>query len=114
MLLYSILSIVMANILSQQHPEAPYSPVVIGFPHSARPFLDSTSPGIANDLAIRLKFGYIQLPFVPQPEVKGKRLSWSVLQGARLAKRQFTRRFSAENRSLFLAEAYFAMFHRIL
>lgn len=115
MLLFSILSIALANILAEHHPEAPYTPIVLGFPHSNRPYLDpSSSLATTQDLAIRLNFGCIQLPSLPQAEEKGNRLRWTAVHGARLAKRQFTKRFDAKDRSLYLAGAYFSILHRLL
>lgn len=114
MLLYSILSIAIANVFAVEHLDKPYHPITIGMPYSNRPFLDPSAPNVASDLAIRLNFGCIQLPSLPQPEEKGARLQWTAVQGARLAKRQFARRFAPEDRTMYLAEAYFSILHRLL
>ena len=73
MLLYSLISLSVARILARVHPAEPYHPVVLGFPFSARPFLQRSPPtrlggpsaacsDPATDCAIRITFGCIALP----------------------------------------------------
>lgn len=65
MLLYAILSIAVANRFALLHAaETSYHPIIFGFPISLRPFLlPATAPV---DAAIRITFGCINLPNIPQ------------------------------------------------
>ncbi|GAA5959294.1 hypothetical protein JCM21900_003918 [Sporobolomyces salmonicolor] len=121
MLLYAILSMSLANAFAKIHPHEPYRPVLIGFPFSARPFLEpvaTPSSDPSSDCAIRITFGTIHLPNIPQdPTVENREaVRATALRGARLAKQQFTKRLAPErqSRSLFLASAYALILDRLL
>lgn len=135
MLLYSLISLSLSNLLAAAHPDEPYHPVVIGFPFSVRPFLlpiISSSPlppphsDPSSDLAIRITFSQIQLPFLPFPLPfplsssanvdAAQRVKAAALRGAKLAKQQFAQKLSAETRTrgLFHAEAHSLVLQRLL
>lgn len=67
-------------------------------------------------MAIRLTFGSVYLPHMPQDEVAGPRLRKRLLQQARSAKRQFQRRLNPDPmaRSFFFADTYFRTLDRLL
>lgn len=117
MLLYSILALAMSNIFSRTRAFATYQPIVLGFPFSLRPFLDPSLPLVANDLAIRITFAAIHLPNSPQAITRENidKLRWTVLQGARLAKRQFAKRLDPhpKQRGLLLSSSYFMILDRL-
>jgi hypothetical protein len=110
MLLYSILSTAVASILAQSHtPSTPYLPIVIGFPFSLRPFLSPSHPTTSNDLAIRITFGSIHLPFSPPfRTLDRKTLRSKVAQAGNLASKQFRRKLEAgvRERGQFLASGF--------
>ncbi|KAK4703467.1 hypothetical protein P7C70_g2755, partial [Phenoliferia sp. Uapishka_3] len=116
MLSYSILSIAVSNILKRLYPDAPYQPILIGFPMSLRRFLLS-QPALS-DIAIRITFGCVHLPRSPQAttEENYTSLRWAALTGARLASRQLQRMFdpSPKERKHFLASSYYMIMDRLL
>ncbi|SCZ88171.1 BZ3500_MvSof-1268-A1-R1_Chr2-1g04236 [Microbotryum saponariae] len=120
MLLYSIMSIVVSRFFASATSSLGYRPLKIGFPSSIRPFLDPSlkakGPDFTSDLAIRLTFGHIALPFydTEAQELCGERLKWRIFKGARLAKRQFDTRFREQERGFFLADNYHRMLFRVL
>ncbi|GAA5865685.1 hypothetical protein JCM1840_003218 [Sporobolomyces johnsonii] len=121
MLLYSILSMSLANAFAKIHPHEPYHPILIGFPFSVRPFLEpvaTPSSDPSSDCAIRITFGTIHLPNIPQePTVENlEAVRATALRGARLAKQQFTSRLAPDrqSRSIFLASAYALILDRLL
>ncbi|SGY20739.1 BQ5605_C016g08136 [Microbotryum silenes-dioicae] len=120
MLLYSILSIVVSRFFASATSSLGYRPLKIGFPSSIRPFLDPSlrakGSNFTTDLAIRLTFGHITLPFydTEAQELCGERLKWRIFKGARLAKRQFDTRFREQERGFFLADNYHRMLFRVL
>ncbi|GAA6012025.1 hypothetical protein JCM11491_000142 [Sporobolomyces phaffii] len=112
MLLYSMLSLATAKLFATCHPSEPYHPILVGFPFSARRFLErgpTPSSDPATDLAIRITFGSIHLPNVPLRLDDGdsNTVRAAVVRSARLAKRQFDHRLAADelSRTLFLAVA---------
>ncbi|GAA5833902.1 hypothetical protein JCM9279_001656 [Rhodotorula babjevae] len=136
MLLYSLISLSVARIFNRVHTGKPYHPVVIGFPFSARPFLQRTPPPAAaaddpaheprcsdpaTDCAIRITFGCIALPSLAldsasvDPAQRALVRS-TVLRGARLAKVQFARLLSQEHtrRTVFVAGMYAMILDRLL
>lgn len=109
MLLYGMVNVAVSNLPSlQPHPTStlPNPTIVIGFPLSIRPFLATElSQRNQNDLAIRLGFGGITLPFTPcSGEGEGERTRKLVVLGAKLALEQFEKRLiGVERRGRFLA-----------
>lgn len=83
---------------------------------SLRRFL--VSPSAVSDLAIRITFGSIHLPRVPlEPTLaNADAIRFTALQGARLASRQFARRFdpAPHARKQFLAASYYLIMDRLL
>ncbi|BGO91741.1 hypothetical protein NBRC10512_006223 [Rhodotorula toruloides] len=127
MLLYSLISLSLANVLKLAHPDAPYHPIVLGFPFSARPFLlprPADSPqrpcsDPSSDLAIRITFGSIHLPNLPLDPNKrpqAEEIRQAALRGARLAKEQFATRLAPNqtSRTVFLAGMYGLILDRLL
>lgn len=110
MLLYSILSTAVSSILARSHtPSTPYLPIVIGFPFSLRPFLSSSHPSTSHDLAIRITFGSIHLPFSPPFQaVDEKNLRSIVARGGKFSSTQFKRKLEqgVRNRGQFLASSF--------
>ena len=118
MLLYSCISLAVSDYLYRINEARRHSnplPIVIGFPCSCRPFLDPERPETATDLAIRITFGQIALPG-EAVEIKpgSKSLRFRLVQGARLAKRQFVQRFDPSDRGFFLADTYMRTLDRLL
>lgn len=130
MLLYSLISLSVARILARVHPAEPYHPVVLGFPFSARPFLQRSPPtrlggpsaacsDPATDCAIRITFGCIALPSIAleasEPAQRGQ-VRATVLRGARLAREQFRRLLSQEHtrQTVFVAGMYAMILDRLL
>ncbi|KAI5476945.1 hypothetical protein MNV49_007046 [Pseudohyphozyma bogoriensis] len=105
----------MSNILSKIHPSAPYTPVIISFPISIRRFLDPAVSPIETDLALRINFGYLVFPNLPQSVDDVEKLKWSAVHGARLATRQFAKRFApdATSRGQFHAHNHFHNMDRL-
>ncbi|BGP32439.1 hypothetical protein JCM10296v2_004220 [Rhodotorula toruloides] len=127
MLLYSLIALSLANVLKSAHPDAPYHPIVLGFPFSARPFLlsrpaDSPQQPCSDpsaDLAIRITFGSIHLPTLPLDPAnrsKADEIRQAALRGARLAKEQFAKRLAPDqtSRTVFLAGMYGLILDRLL
>ena len=84
---------------------------------SLRRFLET--PSALSDLAIRITFGSIHLPCLPlEPTSENfAALRFTALHGARLASRQFARRFSSpapHARNQFLAASYYVIMDRLL
>ncbi|GAA5944137.1 hypothetical protein JCM3775_001076 [Rhodotorula graminis] len=136
MLLYSLISLSVARIFRRVHADKPYHPVVLGFPFSARPFLQRTPPpgaaaddpahaprgssDPATDCAIRITFGCIAMPALaldaPTDPAQRALVGATVLRGARLAKAQFARLLSQEHtrRTVFVAGMYTMILDRLL
>ncbi|KAK4335170.1 hypothetical protein RTBOTA2_003931 [Rhodotorula toruloides] len=127
MLLYSLISLSLANVLKSAHPDAAYHPIVLGFPFSARPFLlprPADSPqqpcsDPSSDLAIRITFGSIHLPNLPLDPTnrsQADEIRQAALRGARLAKEQFAKRLAPDqtSRTVFLAGMYGLILDRLL
>ena len=142
MLLYSLISLTVARIFRRVHADKPYHPVVLGFPFSARPFLQRTPPPVdaaaaaddpahaprgssdpATDCAIRITFGCIALPALAldmtttaTDPAQRALVRATVLRGARLAKAQFARLLSHEHtrRTVFVAGMYAMILDRLL
>ncbi|SCV69233.1 BQ2448_2253 [Microbotryum intermedium] len=122
MVLYSIMSIIVSRFFASPNNSSPpsYRPLNFGFPSSIRPFLDPVrgagGPDLATDLAIRLTFGHISLPFddTVAEESCSERLRWRIFKGARLAKRQFEARFRTQNRGFFFPVDYHRIMYRVL
>lgn len=138
MLLYSLISLSVARIFSRVHADEPYHPVVLGFPFSARPFLQRVPPPTAaaddlahaplcsdpaTDCAIRITFGCIALPALAldmtttaTDPAQRALVRATVLRGARLAKAQFARLLSHEHtrRTVFVAGMYAMILDRLL
>ncbi|GAA5925856.1 uncharacterized protein JCM15063_005143 [Sporobolomyces koalae] len=112
MLLYSMLALATTNLLTSLYPFEPYHPVLVGFPFSARRFLEynpKTLSDPAADLAIRITFGSIHLPNLPLAldDADATTVCDAVMRNARLAKRQFDKRLAPDklSRTIFLALA---------
>ncbi|KAM0791473.1 hypothetical protein ACM66B_005926 [Microbotryomycetes sp. NB124-2] len=115
MLLYSLLSIVLSNILSRLPDGCSLRPIVLGFPCSSRPFLDPARPETTTDLAIRITFGQIVLPCDVVKVGPGRtEFRRKAISRARLAKQQFQQRFAVEDRAFFLADTYMRTLDRVL
>ncbi|GAA5877567.1 hypothetical protein JCM8547_007733 [Rhodosporidiobolus lusitaniae] len=133
MLLYSLISLSLSNLLSAAHPTEPYHPVIIGFPFSLRPFLlpspaspiPASSPSLfsdpSTDLAIRITFSQIHLPSLPydlssSDPLERRKIHAAALRGARLAKQQFAENLDPRprERSRFLATGYALVVQRLL
>ncbi|SCV72190.1 BQ2448_4884 [Microbotryum intermedium] len=101
MLLYSIMSFIVSRFFASPNNSSPpsYCPLNI----SIRPFLDPVrgagGPDLATDLAIRLTFGHIALPFYDTvaEESCSERL-----------------RFRTQNRGFFFADNYHRILYRVL
>ncbi|GAA6060002.1 hypothetical protein JCM10212_001160 [Sporobolomyces blumeae] len=123
MLLYSMLSLSTANLLAALHPGEPYHPVLVGFPFSARRFLEHSSipsSDPSSDVAIRITFGSIHLPSMPldldKDSVDREAVRRAAVRNARLAKRQFDRRLAPDpqSRTIFFANGWSLNMDRLL
>ncbi|BGP40436.1 hypothetical protein JCM10449v2_004398 [Rhodotorula kratochvilovae] len=127
MLLYSLISLSVARIFARVHANEPYHPIVLGFPFSARPFLQRVPPfspptacsDPSSDCAIRITFGCIalpSLPFDPSDPAQAPHIRAAALRGARLAKTQFAANLAPEPkaRTVFLAGMYAMILDRLL
>ena len=132
MLLYSLISLSVARIFSRVHADKPYHPIVLGFPFSARPFLQRNPDDLAHaplcsdpatDCAIRITFGCIALPALALDTTRTATdpaqralVRATVLRGARLAKAQFARLLSHGHtrRTVFVAGMYAMILDRLL
>jgi len=121
MLLYAMLATATANLFASLHPSDPYFPILVGFPFSARRFLEqpsSPSSDPSSDLAIRITFGSIQLPNLPLDATlaNSEKVRSTIARTARLAKKQFERRLAPDviSRTVFLANSDFLNVDRLL
>ncbi|KAM0752395.1 hypothetical protein T439DRAFT_379461 [Meredithblackwellia eburnea MCA 4105] len=121
MLSYAIMSIAVSNIISRVDPDAPYQPVLFGFPMSLRRVLVPLNPVTSADMAIRITFSTIHLPKSPhsltKPTAEEREwIRWTAVQNARLAARQFADKFDPEEgkRKEFFSTGYYLIMDRLL
>jgi len=121
MLLYAMLATSTANLFATLHRSHPYRPILVGFPFSARRFLEkafSPSSDPSFDLAIRITFGSIHLPNLPLDanSESSAIVRSAIARTARLAKKQFERKLAPDHtsRTVFLANSDFLNIDRLL
>ncbi|GAA6052867.1 hypothetical protein JCM3770_004385 [Rhodotorula araucariae] len=127
MLLYSLISLSVSRIFARVHAREEYRPIVLGFPFSARPFLQRLPPfgppaacsDPASDCAIRITFGCIVLPSLAldaHDPAQAAHVRAAALSGARLAKAQFAANLAPVPmaRTVFVAGMYAMILDRLL